>query len=640
MISADLGITIQALLRTINQILNAGIAITAFSLLLYALTFNLHDRTARSFAGILVSIVIIFTAETIGSTTELNMELDFWFRIQWIGIIFLPSTYFHFSDALLTTTGKPSRGRRKIVSRVAYFISTLFVIGLLFFSLAGPVIINQDPTPHLKPSRFSNSFSIFFICMLLLSGYNLFRAYQRTTTPTSQRRMAYLIAGSIATTIGSFPYLLYASGFASKHSIIFWATAVIASILVGTMLVVMAYGVSFFGASYPDRIIKSRLFRWIMRGPVTASLTLALTTIVRRYGAHHYGSDYTALVPIIMVANILICEYLITLFHPIWENLLFYGSDRKNLELVDSLQERLLTINDLQQFLELILASICDRLQAGGAYLIILESERMDIFVQTGKPSIEEWSSTNELTRIAYLNGNHSSMFKWGEDTIIPIYDNAENQSNIKLLGLIGISGIMDDDFDEEQTRALKLLIKRTTNSLRDYYIQDSVMNSLQVLTPQMDLFQRMSAASRFDRNNLLESDSVIYSQDMTQWVKDALSHFWGGPKLTESPLMNLQIVQDATELHKGNNANALRYILREAIEKVRPEGEQHLTGEWILYNILEMKFLQGRKVREIARKLAMSEADLYRKQRIAIEAVSTAILEMETISQHQKNTA
>ncbi|HEX9027811.1 MAG TPA: hypothetical protein VF823_01475, partial [Anaerolineales bacterium] len=65
-------------------------------------------------------------------------------------------------------------------------------------------------------------------------------------------------------------------------------------------------------------------------------------------------------------------------------------------------------------------------------------------------------------------------------------------------------------------------------------------------------------------------------------------------------------------------------------IENTRPEGERRFTAEWILYNILEMKFLEGRKVREIALRLAMSEADLYRKQRVAIEAVAKAIVEME----------
>ena len=56
----------------------------------------------------------------------------------------------------------------------------------------------------------------------------------------------------------------------------------------------------------------------------------------------------------------------------------------------------------------------------------------------------------------------------------------------------------------------------------------------------------------------------------------------------------------------------------------------RRFTGEWILYNILELKFLEGKKVREVAIRLAMSEADLYRKQRVAIEAVANAILEME----------
>ena len=80
----------------------------------------------------------------------------------------------------------------------------------------------------------------------------------------------------------------------------------------------------------------------------------------------------------------------------------------------------------------------------------------------------------------------------------------------------------------------------------------------------------------------------------------------------------------------QDNPANALRAILRQAVEQVRPEGERRFTGEWILYNILEMKFMEGKKVREIATKLAMSEADLYRKQRVAIDAVAGAILDME----------
>ena len=71
-------------------------------------------------------------------------------------------------------------------------------------------------------------------------------------------------------------------------------------------------------------------------------------------------------------------------------------------------------------------------------------------------------------------------------------------------------------------------------------------------------------------------------------------------------------------------------------MDNVRPEGERRFTGEWILFNILEMKFVEGRKVRDVATRLAMSEADLYRKQRVAIEEVARVILDMERQTQAQ----
>ena len=144
-------------------------------------------------------------------------------------------------------------------------------------------------------------------------------------------------------------------------------------------------------------------------------------------------------------------------------------------------------------------------------------------------------------------------------------------------------------------------------------------------------MIHQLRAAARYDGSEILMTPETISgSKDLSQWVKDALSHYWGGPKLTKSPLMDLQVVQQALPEHDENATNALRAILRKAVEQVRPEGERRFTAEWILYNILEMKFLEGRKVRNVARRLAMSEADLYRKQRVAVEAVANAIVEME----------
>ncbi|MBI5080571.1 MAG: hypothetical protein HZB17_04605, partial [Chloroflexi bacterium] len=48
----------------LNQILTATIVITALSLLMYSLTFNLHDRAARSFSTVLFAISVVFVGDS------------------------------------------------------------------------------------------------------------------------------------------------------------------------------------------------------------------------------------------------------------------------------------------------------------------------------------------------------------------------------------------------------------------------------------------------------------------------------------------------------------------------------------------------------------------------------------------------
>jgi hypothetical protein len=185
-------------------------------------------------------------------------------------------------------------------------------------------------------------------------------------------------------------------------------------------------------------------------------------------------------------------------------------------------------------------------------------------------------------------------------------------------------------EISPEQRQALRLLLHRAVLALRDRQLQQRVFHSLENLNPQVEMFQRLRAVGRYDSKTTMLQEVLPPESDLASWVKDALTHYWGGPKLTQSPLLQLQIVQQTTRDYNDNSANALRAILRQAVDSVRPEGERRFTGEWILYNILEMKFMEGRKVRDVATRLAMSEADLYRKQRVAIEEVGRVLLEME----------
>ncbi|MBI5958940.1 MAG: hypothetical protein HY866_09410, partial [Chloroflexi bacterium] len=128
------------------------------------------------------------------------------------------------------------------------------------------------------------------------------------------------------------------------------------------------------------------------------------------------------------------------------------------------------------------------------------------------------------------------------------------------------------------------------------------------------------------------ETEGLISNPEFSNLIRDALRDYWGGPKLTESELLKLNIVwREMEQADDHNPVRALRTVLAQAIENLKPEGQRSMTtSEWILYNILEMRFLQGRKVLDVALRLAMSESDLYRKQRVAIEEVAHQIEEME----------
>ncbi|MCB0100717.1 MAG: hypothetical protein H6635_15310 [Anaerolineales bacterium] len=624
--------TVLAGFQAINQILTAGIAITAFSLFLYSLSFNLRDRVARSFALILLCIVIIFTAESLQDNTVTIQTLDLLMRLQWFGLVFLPAAYLHLSDALLVTAGRPSRGRRRIAVRGMYILSSLFLALLAFGLLLGQIVPDGKPAPYLQRTVWTEVFTVFYVIAMVWAGINFYRAYSRMLTRSGRRRMIYLMAGATAPALGSYPYLLFGYALAAQHELLFWSAATIINVLVGALVVMMAYAVAFFGVSWPDRVIKSRLFKWIMRGPVTASVTLGLMTVVRR-GGELLGTPYSAFVPFTVVASVLLMEHAITFAAPLWERWLFYGQDRGELEFLQNVEERLLTQGDLQQFLESVLAAVRDHLQASAAFVAALDDETLLPVIAAGNRTIMEDENLSDV--LHQVSGDQRREFLWGSYWVLPLYSRRrpemDRDENPPLLGILGVTkNDTKAEMESDQRDALWLLADRAALALEDRQLQQRVFRSLADIQPQVEMIQRMRAASRYDTNVNLLSVPLPQEADLATWVKDALTHYWGGPKLTNSPLARLQVVRELADQEDGNIPNALRALLRRAVDAVKPSGDRKFTTEWILYNILEMKFIEGHKVREVAARLAMSEADLYRKQRVAIEAVAKAILEME----------
>jgi len=625
--------SIISILRTLNQLLTAGIAITAFSLLIYALSFNLRDRVTRSFATILACVVVVSVGDALSSVAGTNAMREMWLRFEWIGIAILPAAYLHFSDAVLTTTGRPSRGRRRLAVRLSYLVSLGFLTTLPFSLLVGPLVSGAKPAPHLQRTWLTDVFTFYYLLLSTIAWVNLVRAYRRTVTKTSRRRLGYLLIGAVAPTLGSYPYLLFGSDFAQQHTLIFWLAAVTSNVVVSFLLILMAYAVAFFGVPWPDRVVKRRLAKWILRGPVTASTVLAVTTVARRLG-EHFGSPYSVAVPLLMVGTLLLMQHLITLTAPLWERILLIGNDRKDIERLQTIEERLLTSSDIRQLLEAILAAVCDRLQSNQAFIVTLAPSGLETLVTIGSTDYLEKEDLADQLLNQFQPNQEVLCFEWGEFWLFPLY--SESTEEEQLLGLMAVKRPKKDEpIDPEQAQALQILTRRAALALEDRLLQSQAFSSLEAFASQMEWLQRLRALARYNSGASLASpegiDSLLPpSESMARWVKEALTHYWGGPRLSRNPLIKLRVVQQALNEHGDNPTNALRAILRRAIEQVKPEGERRFTAEWILYNILEMKFMEGKSVREVAKRLALSEADLYRKQRVAIEEVARAILEME----------
>ena len=642
MITAD---EFLGLLELINETLTATVVIVAVSILLYNLTRATRDRVMRTSGAVLFCVIVTYLGDVFIALDPGENYLPTWLRFQWIGIAFIPATLLHLSDALLATTGRPSRGRRRIAILVAYGAGSVFALLAAFSNqiITGPLMAQ---IPHMTAGPAFPVYVCYLVVATSFSLINVIRARQRCLTRYTKRRMTYLLMVFLAPAWGTFPYsLLGKLGDESQTTLLFVLD--LANLVVMIMLVFMAYPLSFFGSEKPDRVVKSQLLEFMLRGPLTGAAVLSAILFVPK-ASNVLGLDGNALMPFVAVALLLLLQWSITLVQPILERWLIYSHDQRRAQWIQRLGDRLLTQADAAQLLESILAAICDNLRVPTAFVAQMETEGARLVQVVGAlaPSPEALSSPELSTLVEEEEGplkgdlrRVNGIFVWRSYWLIPLRYSNRVQNGIQpvLLGILGVwARAPEPDLNPEEDQSLQALTRQAAHVLEGFQHQSEVFVILEGLVSQMDSIQQMRGVSRYGRVDPSAEASpdieLVSDPEFSNMVKDALRDYWGGPRLTESELLKLGIVWREMETSEDQNSvRALRNVLAQAIENLKPEGERSMTtSEWILYNILEMRFLQGRKVRDVALRLAMSESDLYRKQRIAIEEVARQIGEME----------
>ncbi len=631
---------LENLLALTNDILQSIIVIFGTAVVLYNIRRSRRDRVTRAFITLITFVSISFFAELLVSRALIPVSAEILLRFEWVGIAMVPAAQFHLSDALLSTTGAAPR-RRRLLVRISYLSGIIFLSLVLFtdYIVTAPADLMAYTVPHLAAGTFFSLFALYFWTVTLFSIYNVWRARSRCITTVTRQRMTTTLLVFIAAPLAVFPYLVIASNsFQGELPIWLWLIILLGNLVVALMFAVLTAHIIYFGAASPDRVVRVKLFKFMARVPMTASIVLVVYIITNR-SSWIVGLPAETTTAIAVVGTVMLVEWAIHAYKQPMERLFHLNND-PDIRNIQQLSERLVTTADLEQYLESILVTTCDSLQTPTAFLASITPAGPKLESVVGPLTMPDtlWQDA-DLQALTLSNGTAVSHLQtvdtfiiWQDYWIRPLHSE-------KLDIMVGIFGIRaraaTPNLYESEMEMLDNLTTQATIALEDRILQQEVFAAVEGLLPQITAFQQRRQASKF---GTVPTDTAVPNEEelvndpaFNNMVRDALRDYWGGPKLTKSPLMRLQIVQRSMDKHEQNPTKALRAILNDAIDLQKPAGERNMTtAEWILYNILELKFVQGHRVRDVARRLAMSESDLYRKQRVAIENVASTISELE----------
>ncbi len=618
-----------SILETGNQIFSAAILVLSFSLFIYVLTFNLHSRVGRAFAALLLGMAIVYSGDVV---LPLVAWAESWLRLQWLGIALVPVAYLHFSrSVLLSVWLRPDRFQWRWFIRVAFAASLFFAALALFSDVLVQPPAGSAVITNLRPGPLFPLFTFYFIIATLAGGWNLLLARWHVRTHTARRRLNYLLWSFAAPAVGVFPYLILASGTGQARPGLVLGLASIANMAVGVMLVVMTYSVAYYGVLAPDRVVKRQLLYFILGGPVVASIVVALIYTIPKLEVI-LGLPADTALTFFIVITIVLAQIVLHLAQP-WLDRFLYRNEMEEIAWMRTLEARLMTSGDLSQFLENVLVTLCNVCDVDQGFVALPGENEVHLEAVVGNEREARRVLSLPQVQTLLTTAQPQDRFQMVDGHVVRCLINRHTDENMGILALHSNCAVSEKR-DAETAAVIEHLLRRAEIAVEDRRLQLDVFGALRPILPEMEIMQALRGAVPYVVRP--ESDETAVSElvaqpEFSEWVRGALAHFWGGPKLSKSPLLNMALVHKKLATYDNSPTRALRAILQEAIERQRPQGERQMTtSEWLLYNILDLKYLQGRKVREVARKLAISESDLYRKQRAAIAELAQTLAKME----------
>lgn len=611
----------------LNRLVTNLTLVVTFSLWAYLIIRARGIAVARALMVLLFGVVTTVTADVLVRQARDSFILEIILRGSWLGIMLVPAGLFDMAYALAVQL------RITVVRVWLVTLNYLIAIAFALIAMATDLVISMPLrtalVPTLSPQALFAVVAVYAFALVTMAWVLLWRVRAAALTPALRRRLGYMIAGWYGSLLLSFPVLSLLPSEYMLPEQIGLGLATLAAPVAAIFMLMTAYSATFVGSTQPDRIIKHDFMRWWLYGPFVGVTIILFLQVVPVFARISRLPEETWAVFGIMTMTV-IMPMLISVIRP-YVDMLVYAGDEEEMASLRSLPRNTFTQNDLRRLLENSLTVMCGAVRSDSAFVAAPDefggyAVKMSIGPRRRiRRFFEQLPIERLFAEMEHIDGVEP---RFVEDyTLYPLRDPEQ-----RIVGVLGINQQVSAMNDEVQ-QLIYTFTNQIEHALVMVLMQQRLLDTLRTMGPEMSTLRQLSSRIEQATPEALQSleDDVALMPEFTHLVRDALAHYWGGPKLSDSPLLGLRSVKNLLDAQGGSSTKALQSVLRQAIDNMRPDESLPSTAnEWMLYNILEMRFLQGRKIRDTANRLALSESDLYRKQRVAIDEVARQLALME----------
>ncbi len=619
---------VMELLHLLNRFVGNIALILTFSLWAYLTIRSWGAPVARAQTLLLFGVFTAVAADVLVRDASDISLIETILRWSWVGIVIVPSSMLHMVLALVRQLQTSQRYVWVIITN--YVIGAVIVLLVVLTDTVVSAPLRVGVTPALTPHPLFSVIAVYAFSLMTVSWAILWRLRGIVLTPSLRRRMSYMLVGWYGPFILSFPVLsLWPTADILPESIRL-ILGIVAAPIAAIFMMITAYSATFVGTNQPDRLVKYDFLRWWLYGPfIGVSINLFLQVVPIMASVTQLPADIWSVFGIMMMTVVM--PMLVTRVKPFLDQFI-YANDHEDIDYLRTLPRTTFTQTDLRRFLENSLTVLCGASGSESAFVAAPD----DYGVYTIKMTVGARRRIRQLLDAVSLEllFQHAALHQEDVPLIIHEYGIVVlRDPDGQIVGMLGVL-----HFDRIQRPEIQQLITTLTRQIEHALVivtmQQRLLDTLRLMGPEMSSLQAMSSRIEQATPDALQSleDDVAMMPEFANLVRDALAHYWGGPKLSESPLLGLRSVKRLRDSQGISPTKALQLVLRQAIANMRPNPDMVSlsSSEALLYNILDLRFIQGRKIRDTADRLALSESDLYRKQRVAIDEVARQISLME----------